>query len=91
MTALETSEAEHQSVREELTARVTAMGDGTSRRVGRDVPRYICHVTGHSELIERLVELDREHRLVVTRGVERLQCLTAWLDGATEAGQCPSR
>ncbi|MCY4026059.1 MAG: hypothetical protein OXH75_07055 [Acidobacteria bacterium] len=34
-----------------------------SRRVGRDVPRYIFHVTGHSELIERLVELDREHRL----------------------------
>ena len=34
-----------------------------SRRVGRDVPRYIFHVTGHSELIERLVELGREHRL----------------------------
>ena len=34
-----------------------------SRRVGRDVPRYIFHVTGPSELIERLVELDREHRL----------------------------
>jgi len=31
--------------------------------VGRDVPRYIFHVTGHSELIERLGELDREHRL----------------------------
>ena len=27
------------------------------------IPRYIFHVTGHSELIERLVELDREHRL----------------------------
>jgi len=34
-----------------------------SRRVGRDVPRYIFHVTGHSELIERFVEMDREHRL----------------------------
>ncbi|MCY4507782.1 MAG: hypothetical protein OXG35_12610 [Acidobacteria bacterium] len=34
-----------------------------ARGVGRDVPRYIFHVTGHSELIERLVELDREHRL----------------------------
>ena len=34
-----------------------------SRRVGRDVPRYIFHVTGHSELIERLVEMAREHRL----------------------------
>lgn len=34
-----------------------------SRRVGRDVPRYIFHITGHSELIERLVELDREHRM----------------------------
>jgi len=34
-----------------------------SRRVGRDVPRYIFHVTGHSELIERLAELGREHRL----------------------------
>ncbi len=28
-----------------------------SRRVGRHVPRYIFHVTGHSELIERLAEL----------------------------------
>lgn len=34
-----------------------------ARHVGRDVPRYIFHVTGHSELIERLAELDREHRL----------------------------
>lgn len=34
-----------------------------ARHVGHDVPRYIFHVTGHSELIERLVELDREHRL----------------------------
>ena len=34
-----------------------------ARGVGRDVPRYIFHVTGHSELIERLVELDRQHRL----------------------------
>ena len=34
-----------------------------SRQVGRDVPRYIFHIKGHSELIGRLVELDREHRL----------------------------
>ena len=34
-----------------------------SRHVGRDVPRYIFHVTGHSELVGRLAELDREHRL----------------------------
>lgn len=34
-----------------------------SRQVGRDVPRYIFHLKGHSELIGRLVELDREHRL----------------------------
>ena len=34
-----------------------------ARGVGHDVPRYIFHVTGHSELIERLVELDRAHRL----------------------------
>ena len=40
-----------------------------ARGVGRDVPRYIFHVTGHSELIERLVELDRE-RVVCGRGVE---------------------
>lgn len=33
-----------------------------SRQVGRDVPRYIFHVTGHSDLVERLAELDREHR-----------------------------
>ena len=34
-----------------------------SRHVGRDVPRYIFHVTGHSELVERLADVDREHRL----------------------------
>ena len=34
-----------------------------SRQVGRDVPRFIFHVKGHSELIAQLVELDREHRL----------------------------
>lgn len=34
-----------------------------ARYVGRDVPRYIFHVTGHSELIERLAELERGHRL----------------------------
>lgn len=33
-----------------------------ARGVGRDVPRYIPHVTGHSEPIERLVGLDRTHR-----------------------------
>ena len=34
-----------------------------ARGVGRDVPRYIFHVTGHSELVERLAELGRGHRL----------------------------
>ena len=34
-----------------------------SRHVGRDVPRYIFHVTGHAELVERLADVDREHRL----------------------------
>ena len=34
-----------------------------SRRVGRDVPRYVFHVTGRSELIQRFVEMEREHRL----------------------------
>lgn len=34
-----------------------------SRHVGRDVPRCIFQVTGHSVLIECLVKLDREHRL----------------------------
>ena len=34
-----------------------------SRRVGHDVPRHIFHVTGHSELVKRLADLAREHRL----------------------------
>jgi len=34
-----------------------------ARGSGRDVSRYIFHVAGHSELIERIAELDREHRL----------------------------
>ena len=38
-----------------------------SRRVGRDVPRYIFYVAGHSELIEQLVELGREHRVTADR------------------------
>ena len=33
-----------------------------ARGVGRDEPCYIFHVTGHSEAIERLVELDRGRR-----------------------------
>ena len=34
-----------------------------SRQVGRNVPRFIFHIKGHSELIGQLVELDRQHRL----------------------------
>lgn len=34
-----------------------------SRSPGGDVPRYIFHVQGHSELIGRLVELHRGYRL----------------------------
>lgn len=34
-----------------------------SRSTGRDVPRYIFHVQGHSELVARLVEVERRYRL----------------------------
>ncbi len=34
-----------------------------SRSTGRDVPRYIFHVQPHSELIPRLVELERTYRM----------------------------
>jgi hypothetical protein len=34
-----------------------------SRVTGQDLPRYIFHVQGHSELIGRLVELQRGYRL----------------------------
>jgi hypothetical protein len=34
-----------------------------ARTAGRDVPRYIFHVQGHSELVGRLVELERKYRL----------------------------
>jgi len=33
-----------------------------SRATGRQIPRYIFHVQGHSELIGRLVELERQYR-----------------------------
>ena len=33
-----------------------------SRATGRESPRYIFHVQGHSELIGRLVELKRHYR-----------------------------
>jgi hypothetical protein len=33
-----------------------------SRATGRQLPRYIFHVQGHSELIGRLVELERHYR-----------------------------
>lgn len=32
-----------------------------ARSTGRDIPRYVFHVLGHSELIGRLVDLEREH------------------------------
>jgi hypothetical protein len=34
-----------------------------SRSTGRDIPRYIFHIQGHSELIARLVEVERSYRL----------------------------
>jgi hypothetical protein len=34
-----------------------------ARTAGRDVPRYIFHVQGHSELVTRLLELERKYRL----------------------------
>lgn len=34
-----------------------------ARSTGRDVPRYIFHVQPHSELVPRLVELDRSYRM----------------------------
>jgi hypothetical protein len=34
-----------------------------AQTVGRNVPRYIFHIQGHSELVSRLVELERQYRL----------------------------
>jgi hypothetical protein len=34
-----------------------------ARTTGRDVPRYIFHVQAHSELVARLVELERTYRV----------------------------
>jgi hypothetical protein len=34
-----------------------------SRTTGRDIPRYIFHIQGHSELVARFVELIRGYRL----------------------------
>ena len=34
-----------------------------ARASGQDVPRYIFHVQGHSELVTRLLELERKYRL----------------------------
>lgn len=34
-----------------------------SRSTGRDIPRYIFHVQGQSELVARLVEVERRYRL----------------------------
>lgn len=34
-----------------------------ARSTGRDVPRYIFHVQAHSELVPRLVELERGYRI----------------------------
>jgi hypothetical protein len=34
-----------------------------ARATGRDVPRYIFHVRGHSDLMPRLVELERSYRM----------------------------
>ena len=34
-----------------------------ARDAGKDIPRYIFHVQGHSELVSRLLELERKYRL----------------------------
>ena len=34
-----------------------------ARATGRDIPRYIFHIQGHSELVARFVELQRGYRL----------------------------
>ena len=34
-----------------------------ARTTGQDVPRYIFHVQAHSELVTRLVELERSYRV----------------------------
>jgi hypothetical protein len=34
-----------------------------ARNPGHDVPRYVFHVQSHSELIGRMVEVVRQHRL----------------------------
>lgn len=47
-----------------LEAHVSFWGEPfMARTAGRDVPRYIFHVQAHSELIPRLVELERSYRL----------------------------
>ncbi len=35
-----------------------------ARTAERNVPRYIFHIQGHSELVTRLVELERNYRFV---------------------------
>ena len=34
-----------------------------SRSTGHDIPRYIFHIQSHSELVARLVEVERQYRL----------------------------
>jgi len=34
-----------------------------ARSPGKDIPRYIFHIQGHSELVNRLLELERRYRL----------------------------
>jgi len=46
-----------------LTAHLSFWGEPfMARTAGVDVPRYIFHVQAHSELIGRLVELERRYR-----------------------------
>lgn len=46
-----------------MEAHVSFWGEPFMSRVtGREIPRYIFHVQGHSELIGRLVELERHYR-----------------------------
>ena len=46
-----------------MEAHVSFWGEPFMSRVtGREIPRYVFHVQGHSELIGRLVELERHYR-----------------------------
>jgi hypothetical protein len=65
------------SIQENVSAIISAVAPGgatecllsfwgepfMARTSGMDIPRYIFHVQGHSELVSRLLELERKYRL----------------------------